>query len=176
MKKTENKPDTSHVRFRNENLFCYNCGQKHILDMPMPISDLTKKIDAFNILHENCKKTWSEPVADMTKSVKERADWWKENGSVGSSSLTIYNFMSGNSGYKINIPYDPDDFSRCHALLLAIPEWRPRLHEMKSLSRQWFNLVEKWDTLTGMYEANVATDWKNHEKIGMYELMQSLIK
>ena len=82
----------------------------------------------------------------------------------------------GNRGIAINHPHDPDDFRRCYLLLKAVPEWKKDLHKLKGLSPAWSNLVDHWNELTEMFERNEREDWKNHKKIGMYELMQKLIK
>ena len=81
----------------------------------------------------------------------------------------------GNPKFPVNIPYDPDDFSRCYKLLVAVPEWKLELHKLKPLSKEWSNLVDNWDKLTEMYELNTKENWKNSKKIGMYEFMQTLI-
>ncbi len=74
----------------------------------------------------------------------KKAIWWIANGSVGASSKTMWNCLIGNEDFSINHPYDPDDFSRCWKLLEAVPEWKPELHKLKPLSRQWSNLVDNW--------------------------------
>ncbi|HRG37078.1 MAG TPA: hypothetical protein PK289_00970 [Bacteroidia bacterium] len=166
----------ANTTFRNEKLFCLNCGGEYKLNYPLPVGEMSEKIKAFDALHKDCKKTWTEPQADETESVKQRANWWIANGETGSSSKTMWNCFMGNKEYEINHPYDPDDFKRCYNLLKAIPEWKNRLNELKELSQPWNNLVDNWDKLTEMFEQNVAEKWVNHDKIGMYELMEKLIK
>lgn len=172
------KTKVEHTTIRNQKLFCLNCGGEHSLPFPIAIDEMTKKIEAFNQLHGDCKKTWTEPEANQTETIHQRALWWISNGEVGMSSKTIWHcFMSGtNKPFEVNHPYDPDDFSRCYKLLKAIPEWRKQLDRMKPLSKQWENLVNNWDKLTEMFEENVRTNWKNSKKIGMYEFMQTLIR
>ena len=164
-----------HTTFRNGKLFCLNCGGEFNLLYPIPVDQMTKKIEAFNLLHKDCEKTWTEPVADQSKNVKEKAMWWIANGETGMSSKTMWNCLLGNTNFPINHPYDPDDFSRCYKLLQAVPEWKTELYKLKPLSMAWNNLVENWDKLTEMFEENRRTDWKNSNKIGMYEFMQTLI-
>jgi hypothetical protein len=163
---------------RNEKLLCLNCGGDFALKMPIPITEMTKKIDAFNVLHSNCQKTWIEPEADQSKDIQEKAMWWIANGHVGNSSKTMWNCFMGNSRFPINHPYDPDDFSRCYKLLQAVPEWKSKryMNMLSKLSTPWENLVENWDKLTQMYEQNKAENWVNANKIGMYEFMQTLIR
>jgi|AntAceMinimDraft_9_1070365.scaffolds.fasta_scaffold12483_5 hypothetical protein len=160
---------------KNEKLFCTCCGGEFTLNYPISLDDYSRKVNQFTELHKDCKQTYIEPVADQSKGIKEKALWWIANGNVGMSSKTIWNCLIGNTDYRISHPYDPDDFSRCYQLLEAIPEWRGELDKLKPLSRAWNNLVENWDNLTKMFEENQQTDWKNKEKIGMYEFMQELI-
>lgn len=157
-----------HTVFRNGNLFCTHCGMEYVLTMPIPIDQMTKTIEVFNGVHADCKKTWKEPVADHSKSIRERALWWLQYSETGASSKTMYNCLTGNRDFEINHPHDADDFSRCYKLLLAIPEWRKELHKLKRLSQAWSNLVDNWDKLTEMYEAKEPSS-------KMYNFMQTLI-
>lgn len=165
----------ANTTIRNGKLFCLNCGGEFIINYSISIDEMSKKIKAFNELHDNCKKTWTEPKVDESKDVEQKALWWLANGEVGESSKTMWNCLIGNENYRISHPYDPDDFSRCYKLLETVPEWKSELHKLKTLSKAWNNLVENWDKLTEMYELNTKENWKNYKKIGMYEFMQSLI-
>jgi hypothetical protein len=167
--------DMEHTTFRNGKLFCLNCGGEFNLPYPVAVGEMTKKIKSFNALHKDCKKTWTEPIADQRKGIKEKAMWWIANGETGCSSKTMWSCFMGNNKYRIDHPYDPDDFSRCYKLLEAVPEWKSQLHRLKPLSKQWSNLVDNWDKLTDMFEENRKTNWKNSKQIGMYEFMQLLI-
>lgn len=164
-----------HTSIRNGNLFCTHCGGEFRLVMPIPVEDMTAKIESFNTLHANCLKTWKEPIIQEGKSVQERAQWWLLNGERGTSSKTIYGRMVAIPIQGEDHPYDPDDFSRCYKLLKLIPEWRTTLHVMKDVSLAWSNLVDNWDKLTDMYEENVRTEWKKSKEIGMFKFMQTLI-
>lgn len=161
---------------RNEKLFCTCCGGEFAIQYPLPINELSEKSKVFDKLHEDCEQTWVEPKADQNQSPQEKAMWWIGNGHVGMSSKTMWNCLIGNKSYPINHPYDPDDFSRCYKLLEAVPEWKAELHKLKPLSEAWSNLVDNWDKLTAMYEENKRTNWKEYKRIGMYELMESLIE
>lgn len=165
----------ANTTIRNEKLFCLNCGGEYALTYPMAVEDFSKKTEAFNTLHSDCEKTWTEPQADQNRDVTEKAMWWIGNGHVGMSSKTMWNFFMGNKDFDINHPYDPDDFSRCYKLLEAVPEWKKRILELGVLSKPWKNLSENWDKLTEMYEQNQREEWKNYKEIGMYEFMDSLI-
>ena len=160
-----------HTAIRNENMFCNNCGGQHNLIMPMAIDEMLQKFEAFNTLHKDCLKTWTEPVVDQSKSIQEKAMFWLANGHVGQSSKTMFNCLIGYRDFAVNHPYDPDDFSRCYKLLEAVPEWKGQLRKLKRLSKQWENLVDNWDKLTEYYEDMRKTKKGN----GMYDFMQTLI-
>lgn len=160
---------------RNQNLFCLNCGSEYVLNYPIPVDDMRKKMKAFNVLHKECKKTWIEPQVDQNKDVMQKAMWWIANGEKGSSSKTMWNCLMGNKGFPINHPHDPADFSRCYKLLKTVPEWNSQLEKLKPLSMAWNNLILNWEKLTEMFEQNEKEQWKNSEKIGMYEFMKTLI-
>lgn len=161
---------------RNQSLFCLNCGGEFKLNYPLSTAEFSEKTKAFDDLHKDCEKSWIEPEADQNKSIQQRALWWISNGETGSSSKTMWNYFMGNKYNEIDHPYDPDDFKRCYKLLQAIPEWKKRIPELKSLSTAWSNLADNWDKLTEMYEQNLKEDWKNYKKIGMYEFMNTLTR
>lgn len=161
--------------FRNNDLFCFNCGGKYIINYPQPISMVTAMMDQFVKDHENCLPTWKEPEVNQKQSVKQKAFDWLQNGETGLSSKTMWFCFMGEEIKRPSHPYDPGDFKRCYKLLQAVPEWKLQLHNLKPLSKEWSNLVDNWDQLTDMYEQNKKEDWKNHKIIGMYEFMQTLI-
>lgn len=169
------KPKVDHTTIRNNKLFCLNCGGEFALVYPIPVQELTKKMDSFNLLHADCKPIWKEPTGNQLLSVKEKAMSWINDGHVGNSSKTMWNCFMDNKKFPINHPYDPDDFSRCYKLLEWVPEWKGELDKLKSLSPVWAKLVDNWVKLTYMYELNVKSNWKNRKQVGMYEFMQTLI-
>ena len=170
--------EINHTTIRNGNLFCLNCGSEHKLMLPIEINDMTKMIDAFNVLHKDCEKTWSEAEADLNQDIRKRAMWWLSNGEKGNSSETMWNCFMGNENFRINHPYDPDDFKRCYKLLKVVPEWKQKRYfdKLSQLSIPWKNLTDNWDKLTEMYEQNLKENWANYKKVGMYEFMKKLIR
>jgi len=157
---------------KNSNLFCTCCGGGHELSYPMKIEEFSSKSKAFEELHKDCKQTYIEPVADQSQSVIKKANWWLQNGFVGLSSKTMWNCLMNNKDFPINIPYDPDDFSRCYKLLEAVPEWKDRLDQLRLLSPTWNALVDNWPKLTEYYE-NMRIVKKDN---GMYDFMDQIIK
>lgn len=70
----------------------------------------------------------------------------------GSSSQTIFSFMTGKLGLKQkDHPLDVDDWERNRALLLCYPEFHARLPEMASISPEWKRLVDYWDVIEHFY-------------------------
>lgn len=172
------KSKVEHTTIRNEKLFCLNCGGQHPLVMPIPIKEMTNKIDAFNVLHKDCQKTWSEPVADINgKTLEENKNWWLLHGEHGISSKNMFAVLSGGyskSDGKLMTPCDPSDFNRCSKLLQAVPQWKTELNKLKPVSETWSKLVDNWDKLeTMLVEAKVLWS-KGIGASEMYEFMKKL--
>lgn len=160
------KKKENHVGFRNGGLFCFNCGGSHKLNLPIVVSEMTDITKGFERLHKNCKPTWQPPVVDQSGTEYEKAKWWISNGERGRSSECIfYNITKKDSDpntvslcvliderSKYTSPSDPDDFRRCYLLLQTVPEWKEKLHLMKSVSPVWEKLVENWTLFTGLLE------------------------
>lgn len=166
----------SHCGFRNEKLFCFNCGGSHEIHLPLPVKQMTDTMKAFEKLHRNCLPTWKEPEAPASEGEPRNAAWWLANGEHGLSSKTIYSVITGQNimgtRYGYAHPCDPDDFRRCYLLLKAVPEWRIKLDRMRSISPVWNSLVDNWDKLTEMLE--VAMKSKTGKAPEMYDLMKSI--
>jgi hypothetical protein len=183
-----------HTTIRDGNLFCTHCGQEHIIEYPCAIDKMIKATDYFEKLHEDCRKVWSQPEADLSKSLDERIKWWTVYGEHGTSSNTIWTVITTMKGVmdrgatsiifdykylnrvmipptKYSHPQDPDDFRRCYLLLKAIPEWRNELHLMNRISPVWEKLVYNWDNLTKMLEEAMKN---NGDAKAMNGLMQTL--
>lgn len=162
--------------FRNSNLFCTCCGGEYKVQYPIPTKDLETASKIFDGIHKKCKQTWVEPVVDQSKSVEEKARWWMANGERGMSSETMWNCFMSKGNFPIKHPWDSDDFSRCHKLLQAVPEFKKSMDQLRPLSDVWNRLVDNWDKLTEMYEQNIREDFKNYKKVGMYDFMQKIIE
>lgn len=88
---------------------------------------------------------------------------WLANGKRGISSNTIATRLSGidclgtyANGVPRNesYPRDPSDFIKCQKLLKAVPGFRNRLDEMKSVSKEWAILVNHWSEIEGLIESD----------------------
>lgn len=108
----------------------------------------------------------------MTEQDKAAAVEWLQSGWVGTSSETIYRTLMGESIRRADIPYDPDDFSRCYRLLQCVPAFRPRLGEVGQKYPEWVPFVEAWDELTALYEEGCRLGWP--KPYPMYERMKAL--
>jgi hypothetical protein len=165
------KSNIDHVVFRNNQLFCSNCGSYQAVPFPIAIPLFTALNTAFIKMHKSCPKTWEQPTVNSDLSVKQKADWWLQNGERGISSETMFEALSGRLiGARGWTPSDPDDFRRCYLLLQAVPEWKSQLDMLRPLSTAWSNLVDNWDKLTVMLEEQIQTKKPN----GMYQLMKTL--
>ena len=103
---------------------------------------------------------------------------WIAGDDTGISSRAIWAVMMGAPVRRVAFgthPSDPDDFGRCHRLLEAVPEWRPRMGEMAAHSRVWSRLAEHWDELTQMYLRVVEGGrWNLPASRAMYQRMKEL--
>ena len=120
-----------------------------------------------------------------------KPEQWIIEGEVGVSSRTIWAVMMGIvtesqqcDGRHYDIPYDPDDFSRCFNLLVEFPEWTKRLSEVSKLYPKWHPFVREWSKLKEMYY-QWCIDVENYRKEktihprkkfenGMYDFMHEL--
>jgi hypothetical protein len=97
---------------------------------------------------------------------------WIANGQVGISSKTIWCVMMGVSCGRPDIPYDPDDFSRCYKLLELFPGWKGRMQEVADKYPKWIPLVKNWDYMTELYEMEKTR--KDRRMPELWNLMSGL--
>lgn len=105
-------------------------------------------------------------------TVEGDAHAWLNSGDTGISSETIWRVLMGETPQRASIPWDPDDFGRCYRLLKVMPAWRARLGEVAAQYPAWAPLVDAWDELTAMFEAEAAKGWKPPYRL--YERMKEL--
>lgn len=94
---------------------------------------------------------------------------WLNSHDTGTSSKTMASHLMGASmpSNHYSHPLDNSDFGRCHRFLLAVPEAREKLPKMAELGDVWGKLVDHWDELTVMYEADPSSR-------ALYDKMKSL--
>ena len=74
----------------------------------------------------------NKPAICHGASIESRALFWALSGDTGNSSRTLAGHMTGNMTESYMMPpSDSDDRGRCIRLLELIPEWIPRLNEMR---------------------------------------------
>jgi hypothetical protein len=78
----------------------------------------------------------------------------RHNGGVSSEVMLehLMGIQIPGGGSKQH-PLDSDGFGRCLGLLNAIPELRPKIGDMSSVSPEWKAIVNKWNMLEGAYHA-----------------------
>lgn len=159
-----------HTGFRNNELFCFNCGTAQKIPYPMEMRLAADFFALFARHHKYCAKTWVEPTPTPGgKTEIENARWWWENGEKGISSMTMFNTLSDELKLppEKGHPHDGDDFNRCYKLLQAVPQFKNKLRRMKSVSPVWSRLIDNWDELTKLFEAG---------QNNFYTLLQEIIK
>lgn len=77
-----------------------------------------------------CCPSCNQPAECHQKPTEYRALFWALHMNTGSSSKSIAQHMATGIGQGMP-PSDADDRSRCIKLLELVPEWLPRLDEMK---------------------------------------------
>jgi len=119
-----------------------------------------------------------DKLADK-KTEQERSDWWAANGEIGNSSSTIYAVFNHGIRGKLrvavtipDIPYDPDDFQRCHRLLEILPEWRANLSKVSGIYTIWEPFVREWSTMEALYAEEKPTG----RAPKLWKLMKELVE
>lgn len=107
--------------------------------------------------------------------VKDKVMNWLLTGRVGSSSKAMAAHLCGYS-CEGDYPLDPDDFNRCLLFLQAVPEARPELHRMATVSPVWAALVARWDEIEKSFLDEAGLDWsKGNRASNTYRLMNKII-
>lgn len=87
---------------------------------------------------------------------------WLRSDDTGQSSLAMARHLAPLAGIGVEVPLghyadgtehpsDPSDFGRCSRLLGAVPELRPHLESMASLSPAWASLAGHWEELEALH-------------------------
>ena len=97
---------------------------------------------------------------------------WIVFGDVGMSSKTMWAVVTGTLNvenikkFRVEIPYDKDDFSRCYTLWKECGLSDSDLIKIKETCPIWKPFIDNWHELVRLYETN--------EK--MYEYMSELVE
>lgn len=162
------------MKVQSMDIVCGACGEYGKADIAVECSI---KVAAAVMKEVRCAKCGSKKVSfggarpvEGGGSVEERALRWISTGSVGISSKTIWSVLTNAANGHTDVPHDPDDFSRCKALLDLIPEWRARLGEVAQRYSKWKPFVENWTELEQMFEQLISK--KSNSGKAMYDRMQ----
>lgn len=83
-----------------------------------------------------CCPSCNKPTICHNKPIEQRVLFWALSGDTGISSETIAAYFTGNPARRFTgAPSDAADRGRCIRLLELIPEWIPRLNELKQLDK-----------------------------------------
>jgi hypothetical protein len=134
-----------------ETSYCIRCGEGLRLSLPQRVEIVTAALNAFVKIHSKCKagNEYKESVTHPSE--------WRAGRDTGTSSLTIYDAVTGNRSGRHDIPYDPADFGRCYRFLKLFPAFRDELHKTVKLCSRWKPFVEAWDELTALYEEELPS-------------------
>lgn len=103
---------------------------------------------------------------------------WLANGETGISSEAIAFMMLGIVPGRSMAPCDPSDFKRCLKLIIEVPEIRPRLNEMKVLSKDWERLIDNWEEVERSFMEEVeewlTNDFSQKRATKTYNLMKKI--
>jgi hypothetical protein len=97
---------------------------------------------------------------------------WIIYGEMGSSSKTMWGVLTGaikpgnRLGRNAEIPYDPDDFSRCYKLVTLCQVTKDQLQQIKTVLPFYAPFIDNWDKLCLMYETRNPN---------MYKFMEPLV-
>jgi hypothetical protein len=109
------------------------------------------------------------------KQIKNRnmtLNEWIIFGHVGSSSKTMWAVVTGTLNainikmFRVEIPYDKDDFSRCYKLWKECNLSDSDLRKIKEMCPIWEPFIDNWYELVRLYE--------NNEK--MYKFISELVE
>lgn len=111
-------------------------------------------------------------MADIMKVIE-----WFIGDDTGLSSKSIAAHMCGvDVGKYIDYPpADPADLGRCLRLLELFPEWKQRMPEMASVSKNWAKVIPHWNAAAAMMEEEVGVYLtKGRSAPKTYDFMKSV--
>jgi len=117
----------------------------------------------------------------VTTDLNKVIEWFCSDDTGMSSEAIAAHMWGANSRLKCRdmwcAPSDPSDLGRCLRLLKLFPEWKPRIHEMKSYGKEWTFFVDHFAELEKSMTDEVGIFWeKGRSAPKTYELMQKLQK
>lgn len=133
----------------------------------------------FALTNAQDAKRWRAELDEATRAsaAGDEELAWLRSTDTGTSSLTIFAALS-RGAHPVplaggpDVPYDPDDFGRCHRLLERFPAWRPRLIEVSRRHPAWAPFVREWARMTEVYERDLPSGGSAE----LYALMTELVE
>jgi len=84
----------------------------------------------------------------------DKINIWLKNGIRCVSSDAIITKITGLNlckTWEMQVPVNPSDFQRCLKLLIAVPDLKSCLYEMKEISPLWNQIVFHWNELKRLF-------------------------
>lgn len=109
----------------------------------------------------------------------DSAQRWLATGRHGISSETMFTVLTGVNAVRsrdFSHPHDPADFERCVNLLHEVPELRPLLPNMASVSKEWHALINHWDQIESLFLDEAGLNWTKSDSAPLtYKLMKQVL-
>lgn len=86
---------------------------------------------------------------------------WVRGGDTGTSSKTLLGAIIDAPLCEPSAPSDGGDLGRCIRFLREFPELREQLDKVRSAHRDWPALIDNWEELEALYEAEIA-EYREH--------------
>jgi len=116
-----------------------------------------------------CGRCYDLRIKDKKIEVSENTLIWLLSGDTGRSSLTMCSclYLIPTKNDLRNYPHDPGDFGRCKRFLetLTPDERKTALLNVSAVSKQWKRLVENWDRLDKLYDADKSKLFEEMQKL-----------
>ncbi len=118
-------------------------------------AQVNRVIEAADLIIAEFKRdpVWATPGMGL--------DAWLASDDTGLSSKAMAHHLAGGKcpiNDILHYPHDATDFGRCHRFLEAVPEARPTVGRMATLSPAWDRLALQWTQLTDLYLAGKTTE------------------
>lgn len=111
----------------------------------------------------------ARPLPHGAEKLSDGARRWIQYGEHGLSSIALFVAATGvrqllsddQPQTRIAYPRDADDFRRCHAVYLEVPEVRNAMGTIAQLSIPWGKVVSAWTELARLLSDDpVALGWR----------------
>jgi len=104
----------------------------------------------------------------MKENLSMNAIQWLANGDRGSSSNTLFTYLTGIDARQRatdDHPFDAWDFRRCRLLLEQCPELKINLDRVKAAGAVWSVMVDQWDAICEAMDKDIGKAIRMIQKI-----------